>query len=178
MIRPKSNRSEGEFWAIDRLSIVVLRLNKHCSDTKSWRPPPNISVYLSKIELPDLNPGRLAAQKSTTTPRNPRQSPAMQPPPPPVPRQSSAGPGTSHTTLRPPSSTTASARGSRQPSPKARPSPTNTPAASDTRRPSSSTPTVPAKPRPPAAGHLPPEPEPFGLGSVGSKIAARLFSSK
>ncbi|KAH8086423.1 hypothetical protein HD553DRAFT_217070 [Filobasidium floriforme] len=154
------------------------------SDTKAWRPPPNISIYLSKIELPDLHPGRLAAQKSSSSarrspPRSSGQTPPLRMEPPPVPKHNSPGPGTSHANLRPPSS---NAPNSRQPSsssrmsPQPRPSPPNPSISGGQSRPSSSVPAPIAKPQVPS--HLPPEPEPFGLGTVGSKIAARLFSSK
>ena len=148
-----------------------------CSESKAWRPPPNISIYLSKIELPDLNPSRLAAQGKAQAVRTP---PALSRPSPPVAHRNRSEPTTG---LKPPANGTA------------RPSSAGPPRPNDIAAPSRTSPvptTVQSKPfnksRVPSGtstpitiaqpSQLPPEPEPFGLGKAGSKIAARLFSTK
>jgi len=175
---PRTRHRNGGWCLACKSAMETLLTNSILfSESKAWRPPPNISIYLSKIELPDLNPSRLAAQGKTQPTRTP---PAPTRPSPPVTHRNRSDPITG---LKPPVQGTArpTSAGPSRPNdtatpPRISPAPTAThlKPSSKSRVPSgTSTPVSIAQP-----GHLPPEPEPFGLGKAGSKIAARLFSSK
>nr|XP_018267047.1 uncharacterized protein I303_01030 [Kwoniella dejecticola CBS 10117]OBR89205.1 hypothetical protein I303_01030 [Kwoniella dejecticola CBS 10117] len=60
---------------------------------KTWTPPPNIAIYLSTIELPDLKPGRREHLKhvaSTSSNPKPIHSPTPSAPPPMLPPKEAA----------------------------------------------------------------------------------------
>ncbi|BEI86004.1 hypothetical protein CcaverHIS002_0602910 [Cutaneotrichosporon cavernicola] len=46
-----------------------INLNDAPADAPTWKPPPNLAIYLSTIELPDLKPGGAARANSNKRPK-------------------------------------------------------------------------------------------------------------
>ncbi|BEJ16841.1 hypothetical protein CspHIS471_0602420 [Cutaneotrichosporon sp. HIS471] len=46
-----------------------INLNDALADAPTWKPPPNLAIYLSTIELPDLKPGGAARADSNRRPK-------------------------------------------------------------------------------------------------------------
>ncbi|WOO85233.1 uncharacterized protein LOC62_06G008733 [Vanrija pseudolonga] len=63
--------------------VINLDDNSPLREEPKWTPPPNLAVYLSTIELPDLKPGRRESQKNPQGNSNSNQGrdSKMQPPP-------------------------------------------------------------------------------------------------
>lgn len=47
----------------------VIKLDDTPADGPAWKPPPNLAIYLSTIELPDLKPGGAARTNSNSNKR-------------------------------------------------------------------------------------------------------------
>ena len=174
-----SSRRDGAFAQQDGVKGPrVIDLNdksnaksrqKKAEGNNAWAAPPKITIYLSKIDLPDLHPSRQqAAVSSSTAPiagNTTTHTPTM-------------SHGHSSKTPRP------THRPHTNPSPGAtRPTSTPTPQAAQASslRPSSSP--TPSSGRPPRPDTTSPhgsaqETDRFGFGGVRSKFAQKLFSSR